>query len=199
VKILDFGIARAVDRKDLTAPGVVKGKLAYSSPEQLAGTEMDRRSDIFSLGAVMFELLTGKQLFARATGTGPYCALAGDAPAPSSLRREVPLEVDRIVAKALQVSPGDRYQTAREMRSDLERLMTSPPERIDDYMLRLFGQTRMLERTDVFSLLRRRTLVTPWSAIPSPSSSSPAPTLPLANGSTAPDSGADSLRRSPPS
>lgn len=198
VKILDFGIARAVDRKDLTAPGVVKGKLAYSSPEQLAGTEMDRRSDIFSLGAVMFELLTGKQLFARATGTGPYCALAGDAPAPSSLRREVPLEVDRIVAKALQVSPGDRYQTAREMRSDLERLMTSPPERIDDYMLRLFGQTRMLERTDVFSLLRRRTLVTPWSAMPSPSSSSLVPTLPLTNGSTAPDSGADSLGRSPP-
>jgi Protein kinase domain len=162
VKLLDFGIARAVDRKDITAPGVVKGKLAYCSPEQLVGAEMDRRSDIFSLGAVMFEILTGKQLFARATEIGNYCALtADDAPPPSSLRPEVPPEVDRIVGKALRMSPDDRYQTAREMRGELERLLTSPPERIDDYLVRLFGKDRMLERTDVLSLLRCRTSVTP--------------------------------------
>ena len=188
VKLLDFGIARAVDRKNLTAPGLVKGKLAYCSPEQRAGAEMDRRSDIFSLGAVMFEILTGKQLF-------DVPATAGKAPPPSSLRPEVPPEVDRIVGKALQVLPDDRYQTAREMRDDLERLLTSQPERIDDYLVRLFGKDRMLERTDVLSLLRRRTPVTPWSATPSPSSS--LVSLPLAS-STAPEPGGDSPRRFPP-
>ena len=194
VKLLDFGIARAVDRKELTTPGLVKGKLAYCSPEQLAGAEMDRRSDIFSLGAVMFEILTGKQLFARATPMGTLCALAGgEVPLPSSLRPEVPPEVDRIVVKALQVSPDDRYQTAREMRGDLERLLTSPPERIDDYLVRLFGKDRMVERTDVLALLRRRTPVTPWSATPSPSSSL-VPTVPLAS-STAPEPGGDPPRR----
>jgi serine/threonine protein kinase len=170
VKLLDFGVARAVDRKDLTAPGLVKGKLAYCSPEQLGGAEMDRRSDIFSLGAVMFEILTGKQLFVRATEMATYRAVAaGEAPPPSSLRPEVPPEVDRIVGKALRVSPDDRYQTAREMRGDLERLLTSPAERIDDYLVRLFGKDRMLERIDVLSLRRRSTPVTPWSATPSPS------------------------------
>jgi serine/threonine protein kinase len=199
VKLLDFGIARAVDRKNLTtAPGMVKGKLAYCSPEQLAAAEMDRRSDIFSLGAVMFEILTGKQLFARATEIATYCAVtADDAPPPSSLRPEIPPELDRIVGKALRVSPDDRYQTAREMRGDLERLLTSPPERIDDYLVRLFGKDRMLERTDVLSLLRRPTPVTPWSATPSPSSSL-VPTLPLATGSAAIEPGGDSPRGSPP-
>jgi serine/threonine protein kinase len=190
VKLLDFGIARAVDRKELTTPGLVKGKLAYCSPEQLAGAEIDRRSDIFSLGAVMFEILTGKQLFVRATRMGTLYALAaGEVQPPSSLRPEVPPEVDRIVGKALQVSPDDRYQTAREMRSDLERLLTSPPERIDDYLVRLFGRDRMLERTDVLSLLRGRTPVAPWRATPSPSTS----LVP-----TAPEPGVDSARRFPP-
>jgi serine/threonine protein kinase len=198
VKLLDFGIARAVDRKDHTATGVVKGKAAYCSPEQIGGAEMDRRSDIFSLGAVMFEILTGKQLFVRATQMATYCAVAtGEAPPPSSLRPEVPPEVDRIVAKALRVSPEDRYQTAREMRGDLERLLTSPPERIDDYLVRLFGRDRMLERTNVLSLLRRRTPVTPWSSTPSPSSGL-VPTVPLATGSTAPERADHSPPRSPP-
>jgi serine/threonine protein kinase len=186
VKLLDFGIARAVDRKDLTAPGLVKGKRGYCSPEQLVGAEMDRRSDIFSLGAAMFEILTGKR-FCDLPVTG------GTAPRPSSLRPEVPPEVDRIVGKALQMLPDDRYQTAREMRGDLERLLTSQPERIDDYMVRLFGKDRMLERTDVLSLIRRRTPVTPWSATPSPSSNL-VPTVPLAS-STAPEPGGDSPRR----
>ena len=185
VKLLDFGIARAVDRKNLTAPGLVKGKLAYCSPEQRVGPEMDRRSDIFSLGAVMFEILTGKQV-----ADVPWTA--GEPPPPSSLRPEVPPEVDRIVRKALQVSPDDRYQTAREMRGDLERLLTSPPERIDDYLVRLFGKDRMLERTDVLSLLRRRTPVTPWSA--TPSSWSSLVSLPLGS-STAPEPGGDSPGR----
>jgi eukaryotic-like serine/threonine-protein kinase len=192
VKLLDFGVARAVDRKDLTAPGVVKGKAAYCSPEQIGELEMDSRSDIFSLGAVMFEIPTGKQLFVRATQMATYYAVAaGEAPPPSSLRPEVPSEVDRIVAKALRVSPDERYQTAREMRGDLERLLTSPPERIDDYLVTLFGRDRMLERTNVLSLLRRHTPVTPWSATPSPSSGL-VPTLPLATDSTAPESGARS-------
>jgi serine/threonine protein kinase len=195
VKLLDFGIARAVDRKNLTAPGLVKGKLAYCSPEQLAGADMDRRSDIFSFGAVMFEVLTGKQLFGRATQMASYRALAaGEVPPPSSLRPEVPAEVDRIVGKALQVSPDDRYQTAREMRRDLERLMTSQPERIDDYMVRLFGKARMLERTDVLALLRRRTSVTHWSETPSPSPSL-VPTRPLAPDSSAAELGRDYPRR----
>ncbi|HEX4992843.1 MAG TPA: serine/threonine-protein kinase [Rubrobacteraceae bacterium] len=200
VKLLDFGIARAVDRKALTTtPGLVKGKLAYCSPEQLGGAaEMDRRSDIFSLGAVMFEILTGKQLFVRASPMGTLYALAaGEVPPPSTLRPEVPPEVDRIVGKALQVSPEDRYQTAREMRVDLERLLTSPPEHIDDYLVRLFGRERMLERTDVLSLFRRRTPVTPWSATPSPSAGL-VPTVPNASPTT-PEPGSDSPRRFPPS
>jgi serine/threonine protein kinase len=198
VKLLDFGIARAVDRKDLTAPGVVKGKRAYCSPEQLAGEEMDRRSDIFSLGAVMFEMLTGKELRGWVTEMAtPRAGAAGEVPPPSSLRPEVPPEVDRIVGKALRVSPDDRYQTAREMRGDLERLLIFPRERIDDYLVRLFGKDRMLERTDILSHLRRRTPVTPWSATPS-SSSSLVPSLTLAAGSTAHERGGDFPRRSPP-
>ena len=195
VKLLDFGIARTVNQKDRTAPGAVKGKLAYCSPEQLAGAEMDRRSDIFSLGAVMFELLTGRQLFVRATEMATYRAVAaGEVPAPSFLRPEVPPEVDRILRKALRVLPDDRYQSAREMRTDLERLLTSPPGRLDDFLVRLFGRDRMLERTDVFSLIRGRTPVTPWGATPLPSPSL-VHTPPLATDSTAPEPWSDSPRR----
>jgi serine/threonine protein kinase len=123
----------------------------------------------------MYEVLTGKQLFARATRMSTWYAMSsGEVPPPSAVRPEIPPEVDRIVVKALQVSPEHRYQTAREMRGDLERLLISPPERIDDYLVKLFGKERMLERIDVRTLLRRRTPVTPWSTTPTSSSLVPA-------------------------
>jgi serine/threonine protein kinase len=121
VKLVDFGVAKATQRSTETRTGTVKGKIAYLSPEQCRGGPIDRRSDIFSLGIVLYELLTCTRLFRRETDFATMTAIVSDdAPPPSVVRPELAPEIDRVVLTALQRDPEKRYGSAGEMLEAIE-------------------------------------------------------------------------------
>jgi serine/threonine-protein kinase len=121
VKVVDFGIAKAADSSTHTRAGVLKGKFAYMSPEQAAGQKIDRRTDIFALGVVLHELLTGKRLFKRDTDVSTLSAVGECRPErPSNVYDELPEDLDDVVLKALRRNPKDRYQEAEEFQLVLE-------------------------------------------------------------------------------
>lgn len=121
VKVVDFGVAKAEHRASQTQTGAIKGKVGYMSPEQIRNTGLDARSDLFSLGIVVWEMLIGDRLFARAGEFETLEAIVtAPAPPPSTRRSEVTPEIDAIVGRLLQKSPRDRYQTAEELLEDLE-------------------------------------------------------------------------------
>lgn len=126
IKLCDFGIAKAASKASHTQAGALKGKLQYMSPEQAWGKAIDRRSDIFALATVIFEMLTGRRLF---TGDNEMSILEQVRDArvvpPSQINDEVSPEIDRVVLKALQKEPADRYQTAGEMARDLDSILYS--------------------------------------------------------------------------
>jgi serine/threonine-protein kinase len=114
VKVMDFGIARAVE-SSLTRTGNVMGTPAYMSPEQVNGIKVDGRSDVFSLGVVLYELLTGRKPFKGDTMSSLLISIVRDEPAPpSSLEPSLHPQWDAIVKKALAKSREQRYATAKE-------------------------------------------------------------------------------------
>jgi len=120
VKVADFGIARAEERRAKTLTGVVLGKLAYMSPEQMAGTSVDRRTDVFALGVVMHELLTGRRLFSASRSA------AGVRPrpdAPSALNPLLPRDLDTIVLRTLCERASERIATCDLLRAELEAVL----------------------------------------------------------------------------
>jgi serine/threonine-protein kinase len=126
VKILDFGIARAVQelRTSQTEAGIVKGKMSYIAPEMLQGQPADARSDLFSLGVVLHELLCGRRLFVGETDLETLKLVSEmPIPRPSSRNPEVKPAFDEVILRALARDPADRYQSADEMSQDLERLV----------------------------------------------------------------------------
>jgi serine/threonine protein kinase len=128
VKLIDFGIAKATTNhdSDLTRVGQRKGKSTYMSPEQIAREPLDCRSDVFSAGVVLWELLTRKRLYSRKSELQSMLAICKeDAPAPSSVADRVPPELDAICLKALQRDRTQRYQSAREMADALSAFMLS--------------------------------------------------------------------------
>jgi serine/threonine-protein kinase len=146
VKILDFGIATAADRMTKTDAGLIKGKFAYMSPEQCRGEPLDRRSDIFCLGIVLYEMLTARRLFQRPTQAATIRAvLEHEIVPPSEFTPDVPKEIERICLKALSRSRRRRYPTAGQMRNDLKKALAgayeegSPEERLLDLTKRLFA------------------------------------------------------------
>ncbi|HVK73326.1 MAG TPA: serine/threonine-protein kinase [Kofleriaceae bacterium] len=123
VKLIDFGIAKAERRTTETRAGTLKGKIAYMSPEQCLGETLDRRSDVFSLGIVLYEATTGTRLF---PGDNEYAALRQivdkDAPPPSTRRSDYLPELETIVMRALRRDREHRYPTAQALQLDLEEL-----------------------------------------------------------------------------
>jgi eukaryotic-like serine/threonine-protein kinase len=146
VKILDFGIARVAEelRETRTQAGTMKGKVSYMSPEQIRMEPVDCRADIFAIGVVLHEMLTGRRLF-KATNefTGARMVLESVIEVPSTVNAEVSPEVDRVVMRALERNRDARYLTAGEMAEDLEKLlfdMRASPHAPRKLLLSLFPQ-----------------------------------------------------------
>ncbi|MEO8700530.1 MAG: serine/threonine-protein kinase [Kofleriaceae bacterium] len=126
VKIIDFGIAKTSASE--TQTGTLKGKLAYMSPEQLLGRGVDQRSDVFSTGVVLWELITGRPLFLRDNEAATLYAIMNEPIVPPSrYRADVPLALDEIAMHALARTPADRYDSAEEMELELERFLATQP------------------------------------------------------------------------
>lgn len=128
VKIIDFGIAKATTNSEHTRAGVIKGKPSYLSPEQISGDPIDGRTDLFALGAVFWELLVGKKLFA---GDNDLAVLkmiescTSTVRPPSEFNPNVPKELDAIVMKLLAKSPDKRFQTGEELQRTLRRFLNA--------------------------------------------------------------------------
>jgi non-specific serine/threonine protein kinase len=135
-KLLDFGLAKALvpdsasgssgdsaTAMGLTTPGTALGTVAYMSPEQARGEELDARSDLFSVGAVLYEMATGRQAFAGTTAATTFDAILHGTPAlPSQVNAVLPPGLDRVIAKALEKDRRARYQSAADLREDLRRM-----------------------------------------------------------------------------
>ncbi|HEY4244570.1 MAG TPA: serine/threonine-protein kinase [Kofleriaceae bacterium] len=121
VKLVDFGVAKAADRATETRSGTVKGKISYLSPEQCKGGDIDRRSDLYSLGIVLWELLAVDRLYKRQSDFENMSAIVNEAPPlPSSRRDDIPPEIDAIVMRLLAKDPRERFQTAEEVVESIE-------------------------------------------------------------------------------
>lgn len=136
VKITDFGIARMRTNEVKTMTGMILGSPKYMSPEQVAGRSLDHRSDIFSLGVVLYEMLTGEAPFAADSVHGIMYQVLNRSPQPPSARNaQLPAMIDLIVAKAINKNPDQRYDNAQDMAQDLrdcmEMLSTKSPNARD--------------------------------------------------------------------
>jgi serine/threonine protein kinase len=129
VKLIDFGIAKAAGKASKTQAGILKGKFGYMSPEQVRGLPIDKRSDIFAVGIVLYELLTGERLF---IGESDFSTLEKvrnvEIMPPSSYNKKIPQELERVVLKALARDPDDRYANAIDLHDDLQSFLYSVGE-----------------------------------------------------------------------
>src|SRR6266851_6759362 len=134
-KVLDYGLAKLTGKPEaslgegatieanLTSPGSTVGTIAYMSPEQARGETLDRRSDLFSFGTVLYEMSTGRMAFSGNTSALVFDAILHKAPAsPERINPDLPAELEHIINKALEKDPALRYQSAAEMLADLRRL-----------------------------------------------------------------------------
>ncbi|MFO0637092.1 MAG: serine/threonine-protein kinase [Nannocystaceae bacterium] len=172
VKLLDFGIAKATSRTSITLGPTRKGKVSYMSPEQCVGAEVDRRSDIFALGVVLWELCTGRRLF---RGDNEFAIMnqitTVDAPTAISVVPELPRELSDILARALQREPQARYQSAMELHDAIEsfaaamRLLPSGAA-LGRYMAEVCGEREYpsVEPAPEFADRMASTLVVPGAA-----------------------------------
>jgi serine/threonine protein kinase len=161
VKLTDFGLATSTLKLQQTAPGIIFGKLSYLAPEQARREHLDGRTDLYVCGILLWELLTGQQLFpvkpaAFAPGHGKTDSTADALErvrnprviVPSQITDRVPAELDRIVMKALQANPGERYQTGEELRADLGAFLAKTAPETDADRLAKFLRVLFEKDTD---------------------------------------------------
>lgn len=159
VKVLDFGVAKAEGNIAETGAGILKGKLAYMAPEQAGEEPVDRRADVFSVGAVLWETLTLQRLRSEQTAAGVLNeALHAPLPDLASLRPGLDLHFETVLWRALSRSPQRRYQTAQEMRQALLDYLSAHPcsqEDLADFMHARFGALRSRTQRQINECLRR--------------------------------------------
>jgi len=183
VKVADFGIAKATQRSSATNTGTIKGKVSYMSPEQCQGEALDRRSDVFSLGIVLYELTTGLKLFGGENDLAIMRRIIEkDVAPPSTLVPDYPPALDRIVSRALQRARDDRHASALELQTDLEQFcrsaghVTSAPE-LANAMQGMFGKRQhpwIGQRQP--SVIAMESSAIDWDAESRPTTLAPTPT-----------------------
>ncbi len=146
VKLVDFGIAKAAGTAQ-TAHGIFKGKVAFMAPEQVRAENVDRRADLFAMGIVLWESVTGKHLMAESTPAATlYNLMTKEIPRASSVNDAVPSALDDIIDRALRRDVTERYQTAKEMRDELQAFIASAggvtSEELGELTKALFADTR---------------------------------------------------------
>jgi serine/threonine protein kinase len=151
VKLTDFGIARY--GRDVSLVGSLKGKLAYMSPEQARAEPLDHRTDIFSLGAVMFEILLGRRVFAGESDLEMLAQVRdGRVTLPSNIDPDIPLQLEQLLLRALAPDPGDRFQGAEEMGAAVRQFQFQHAsiqlgaKQMTEMVRRLFGEEERLRR-----------------------------------------------------
>lgn len=146
VKVVDFGIAKAATARSSTAVGTLKGKIPYMSPEQCRSDPLDRRSDIFSIGILLYELTVGRRLFQAESEVGIIRKIClGGFPQPTSIHPNYPPELEAIVMRSLQLSAQARYATGRELQMALEEFsrefkLPCSTARLAEFMEELFDE-----------------------------------------------------------
>lgn len=160
VKVTDFGIARAVNAQDATQTAAVFGTAAYIAPEQAQGYDVDRRTDVYALGCVLYELLAGRQPFTAGTAVAlAYQHVSATPNPPSQLSPEVTPELEAVVLRAMAKQPEERYATARDFNADLQRaisgLSVAAPSRFSAYeqTAGLGGATQALPYADDYEVV----------------------------------------------
>jgi len=173
VKLIDFGIAKAAGKGSKTQAGILKGKFGYMSPEQVRGIPIDRRSDVFSCGIVLYELLTGERLF---VGESDFSTLEKvrnvEILPPSTYNRRIPDELERIVLKALAKDPDERYANAIDLHDELQAFVYTAGEfysrkDLAAWMKKIFGR-EIEEETAKLESYRQLKPPTPIEAQPAP-------------------------------
>jgi serine/threonine protein kinase len=150
VKIVDFGLAKASSQLEKSEPGIIKGKFSYLSPEAAMGQEVDLRTDIFAVGIILFELLTGQRLFMGDTDfqTVKKVQMA-EVPSVRQINKDVPAELERILLKSLARDPSERYLTARELGQDLTRFLFAFGRPVSTFDLAQIVEGTMREKAKV--------------------------------------------------
>lgn len=168
VKIIDFGIAKASMHASSSDAGQIKGKFQYMSPEQARGDRLDQRTDVFSVGAILYEMLTGHMPYEEEDeGKLMQLARRGQFPNPSAHRRDIPAEVEKLILKGMARDLSQRFQTAQQMQLAVSQLMFSLGEPCDEVQLSLLmrqlfeesasaGHSEMIELPQVKSQSRSR-------------------------------------------
>jgi serine/threonine protein kinase len=154
-RITDFGVARATSRLSFTSDGKLKGKLAYMSPEQARGDELDRRSDVFAMGVVIWEVLVGRRLFKAETEAGTLQRiLVEPVRKPSDMLSTIPRVYDDVVLRALDRDARTRFQTAADLADALEKVARdtdgiASPREVASFVQQLLGQEIGAQRESV--------------------------------------------------
>ena len=180
VKLMDFGIAKAAQRSTKTMAGTVKGKVAYMSPEQARGKPLDGRSDLFALGIMLWEMLTGKRLFLGDSDFETLTnVLKSEPPPPSQLNPKVPADLDNIILKALKKDRDERWPNVEAFQRELTRWYYSnvtdlEGESLKKYLHELFADDirKLKELNDADAMA---TGGKPAAAAPAPAKPLPAP------------------------
>ncbi len=124
IKIVDFGLAKANSQLERSEPGIIKGKFSYLSPEAALGQDVDARTDVFAVGIILWELLAGQRLFLGDTDFQTVKRVqAAQVPSVSQINKKVPIELERIIARALARDPAARFPTARALGAELSKFM----------------------------------------------------------------------------
>jgi serine/threonine protein kinase len=147
IKIVDFGLAKANSQLEKSEPGIIKGKFSYLSPEAAMGQDVDARTDVFAVGIILWELLSGQRLFLGDTDFQTVKKVqAAHVPSISQINKKVPQELERIIVRALARDPSQRYPTARAVGTDLSKFMFRYAVPVSTFDIEQLVQGAMNER-----------------------------------------------------